>query len=945
MATFNTSRASKAWDDYNKDLIDSGPSSNPDASKNRYKVTSAALEASQAKILNKELLKQSKAVGKTIESLEKQQETLSKKQAELQTLLENKEKLQKDLDKVNKDTSLDSKEKAKAVKKAEADLEKATKSLSALQDNLGDLQESLDTKFSELDDTLTEFETDIKLTTKQASTDLGKELIKRSIKDTAERNKKELLDAKLNSKDLQEILKLQMQEVIESASQASSKEEKERLTKLYTDLNTSSISLQRGNYKAYVEVNKKMQATDYEVGSALEKRLSGIEDWTKQTQDFRKEKTAARWEKADKVASFFGLSNTLDTLKGVGRAAKFVGGGVSDIAKHSIRGVSSLLGPKEPVASPIPASLKKDTDDVDEISQLIPAESATPQPKWKPTIVPKSISEPSKKIAEKSTQDKSVVKKERPALCSVSNVPKLLSPPTPKDSEAETARYEARAEEDSSLLRRQVKALEKIALIKKSGGDENSSSGFLSKFFSKGGWLSSIGGSLARLGNGLFKGIGGLLTKAFSLVLPILSALTGPVATLAAAAAVGYATYKATTALMDFFKIDPGKLGTMLYDFLHPEESKTEDQKLAETRGASPEAAKAATVKADARRAALTVAKSNGTEAALMESWKKEDLGGPVQLTPTEANYKKTLSATSAKITALPGSTAGGGRGSVNPELPQQSSTPAAPSAPVSGGQPPAAQTSPVSTVKSSVGGGRGSVNPDSVDPNLSGASLSEAKGKLFKTSKSGESLDGVNPAVQSNFTAMVADYKANGGKKTINLNSGFRSKEEQAKLYAANPSKAAPPGRSAHGTGLAIDINSAEANDLDSKGLLSKYGFARPVKGEAWHLQAAGTAASLAKSGAISADSSADQPATRPKSLVSGKGSSESASPITEMVASVPAGVEASADKPASSGQPQGGKQGAVGIGNVTKGSVSSIPTHSYMDGGFFMMNMGLMT
>lgn len=79
---------------------------------------------------------------------------------------------------------------------------------------------------------------------------------------------------------------------------------------------------------------------------------------------------------------------------------------------------------------------------------------------------------------------------------------------------------------------------------------------------------------------------------------------------------------------------------------------------------------------------------------------------------------------------------------------------------------------------------------------------------------------------------------------KKIQLNSGYRSPEEQAELYAKlGPPKAAPPGRSRHESGLAIDMNSPDANKAAELGLMQKYGFTRPVRGETWHVEPVETA------------------------------------------------------------------------------------------------------
>lgn len=100
--------------------------------------------------------------------------------------------------------------------------------------------------------------------------------------------------------------------------------------------------------------------------------------------------------------------------------------------------------------------------------------------------------------------------------------------------------------------------------------------------------------------------------------------------------------------------------------------------------------------------------------------------------------------------------------------------------------------------------------------------------------------LNGVHPAVLKLFKGMVEEYAEITG-KTVRVNDGFRSFEEQKALHEKDPKKAAPPGSSLHESGLAIDIDSAVADEMEKMGLMRKYGFTRPVGGEPWHLEPAG--------------------------------------------------------------------------------------------------------
>ena len=128
-------------------------------------------------------------------------------------------------------------------------------------------------------------------------------------------------------------------------------------------------------------------------------------------------------------------------------------------------------------------------------------------------------------------------------------------------------------------------------------------------------------------------------------------------------------------------------------------------------------------------------------------------------------------------------------------------------------------------------------------------AKLNKASGELtpgstslegISTNLKKEKIYNLDPNVRELFTGMAKEYNALTG-KTIHVNQAFRSYEEQAALYAKDPSKAAKPGNSTHEYGLAIDINSSDADELDKLGLMRKYGFTRPIGGEKWHLEPIG--------------------------------------------------------------------------------------------------------
>ena len=124
----------------------------------------------------------------------------------------------------------------------------------------------------------------------------------------------------------------------------------------------------------------------------------------------------------------------------------------------------------------------------------------------------------------------------------------------------------------------------------------------------------------------------------------------------------------------------------------------------------------------------------------------------------------------------------------------------------------------------------RSSVNPDDYKPS-----------ELFRLNGIKDSdFDGLEPNTLSNLKAMGAEYADTYGKK-IQVNSAFRSIEEQQKLKDTLGSKAAAPGKSMHNYGLAVDINTTDADAAEYSGLFDKYKFTRPVRGETWHVEPKG--------------------------------------------------------------------------------------------------------
>ena len=100
-----------------------------------------------------------------------------------------------------------------------------------------------------------------------------------------------------------------------------------------------------------------------------------------------------------------------------------------------------------------------------------------------------------------------------------------------------------------------------------------------------------------------------------------------------------------------------------------------------------------------------------------------------------------------------------------------------------------------------------------------------------------------LNRATRGNFLGMAFEYNKLTGNKLF-VNSTYRTRAEQEKEYRINPNKAAPPGTSMHEFKLAIDLSVSRNKFLahcEELGLMRKYGFWRPIKGELWHIEAIG--------------------------------------------------------------------------------------------------------
>lgn len=103
--------------------------------------------------------------------------------------------------------------------------------------------------------------------------------------------------------------------------------------------------------------------------------------------------------------------------------------------------------------------------------------------------------------------------------------------------------------------------------------------------------------------------------------------------------------------------------------------------------------------------------------------------------------------------------------------------------------------------------------------------------------------INGLNPSTKKKLLDMADDFYKNTGHQIV-VNSAKRSLQKQAQLYSTLPKgQAAPPGRSLHNFGTAIDISTPVSNELDRLGYYGAYGFNRPylnrgAKSEPWHIE-----------------------------------------------------------------------------------------------------------
>ncbi len=195
-------------------------------------------------------------------------------------------------------------------------------------------------------------------------------------------------------------------------------------------------------------------------------------------------------------------------------------------------------------------------------------------------------------------------------------------------------------------------------------------------------------------------------------------------------------------------------------------------------------------------------------------------------------------------------------------------------------------------------------------------------------TKGSNVDLDGLTPSMQSSLSQMAQEYYATTGKK-LQFNSGYRSNEEQSRLYKSlPPGMAARPGSSLHNYGLAVDVQSSQANELQKLGLLQKYGLTRPLSSEPWHIQPQGLSVAAAKAGIYSADAPKNQ------------GLGTTAVPASQSVSTA-------SSLPTNSQTPSIVQPTGTGVRQTTSSrpvGLNDIPTIDMSDGLFVALNLGVL-
>lgn len=105
--------------------------------------------------------------------------------------------------------------------------------------------------------------------------------------------------------------------------------------------------------------------------------------------------------------------------------------------------------------------------------------------------------------------------------------------------------------------------------------------------------------------------------------------------------------------------------------------------------------------------------------------------------------------------------------------------------------------------------------------------------------------IDGISKNFWKRFVGAVREYQQKFGGGPVQINDGYRTHEDQKRMYSDPGMHAAAPGYSMHEYGFALDMNTGDANRMDRLGLFKKWGLGRPdLKAgkdktmETWHIE-----------------------------------------------------------------------------------------------------------
>ena len=95
----------------------------------------------------------------------------------------------------------------------------------------------------------------------------------------------------------------------------------------------------------------------------------------------------------------------------------------------------------------------------------------------------------------------------------------------------------------------------------------------------------------------------------------------------------------------------------------------------------------------------------------------------------------------------------------------------------------------------------------------------------------------GLEPTFWSRLGQANSALKA-AGLGTFTVSSGYRTRAQQAALYKQKPGLAAPPGKSKHELGMAVDINLTKKQLRWLQANAKRFGLYQPMSYEPWHWQ-----------------------------------------------------------------------------------------------------------